>query len=152
MSNHCNSKTNILLRYFLFLIFIISYISCLSRTDKKDDIGDESKLTNISFKKKEHNFGEIPLGVSVSTLFKFSNTGGKPLLISRVTSSCGCTVPTWSKGIIKPYESGEIKIIYDAKYPGKFNKTIWVVYNGKNSPLELIIKGEVPYPKRRKHP
>ncbi|WP_074517205.1 DUF1573 domain-containing protein [Flavobacterium glycines] len=34
-----------------------------------------------------------------------------------------------------------MKIVYDSKYPGRFNKTIKVVYNGKNSPIKLTIKG-----------
>lgn len=146
MSNYYYSKIPIFSRYFLFFSIIIFSISCMSRTDEKTD--DEVKLTNIGFKQKEYNFGKIPLGVGVTTLFKFSNTGEQPLLIRKVTSSCGCTVPEWSRGVIKPEESGEIKISYDAKYPGKFDKTIWVVYNGKNSPLELKITGEVPYPKK----
>ncbi|WP_394368018.1 DUF1573 domain-containing protein [Flavobacterium undicola] len=71
-----------------------------------------------------------------------------PLLIKDVNTSCGCTVPEWYKGIIKPNKNGEIKIVYDAKYPGRFNKTITVFYNGKDSPINLTIKGEVPYPKK----
>lgn len=107
-----------------------------------------TKLTNMSFKNKVHDFEEILAGKSVSTLFEFSNTGESPLLIKEVTTSCGCTVPEWPKEVIQPNGKGTIKIVYDAKYPGRFNKTVTVVYNGKNSPLELTIKGEVPYPKK----
>ena len=59
-------------------------------------------------------------------------------------------MPVWPKEIIEPNESGEIKIVYDAKYPGRFNKTITVVYNGKDSAIELTIKGEVSYPEEEK--
>ncbi|QTD38549.1 DUF1573 domain-containing protein [Polaribacter batillariae] len=57
------------------------------------------------------------------------------------------TIPEYPKGIIKPSERGEIKVVYDTKYPGRFNKTIAVFYNSKGSPKILTIKGEIPYPK-----
>lgn len=139
------SKTNILLKYFSLFIFTVVFVSCMSRTQTKEDITD-SELTSITFKQKEHDFGKIPAGKSVSTVFEFSNAGESPLLIKEVTTSCGCTIPEWPKDIIEPNENEEIKILYDAKYPGRFNKTITVVYNGKNSPQVLTIKGEVPYP------
>lgn len=130
-------------------ILITVCVSCVSKNQTEEGfVTDE--LTNMTFKKEIYNFGEIPMGKSVSTLFRFLNTGKNPLLVKDVTTSCGCTVPEWSKGIIKPNESGEIKIVYDAKYPGYFNKTIMVVYNGKNSPQQLIIEGKVPYPKKDK--
>lgn len=122
----------------------------MSKTQTKDDVVI-TEITNMTFKQKEHDFGEIPMGKSVSTLFKFSNAGESPLLIKEVTTSCGCTVPEWPKEIIEPNKKGEIKIVYDAKYPGLFNKTITVVYNGKDSPLELTIKGKVSYPEKKIH-
>ena len=130
-----------------WFILTIVCISCDSKTQKKEDaVLDE--LTNMTFTNKSYDFGEISAGKSVSTLFEFSNTGENPLLIKEVTTSCGCTVLEWPKQTIQPNEKGTIKIVYDAKYPGRFNKTIMVVYNGNDSPLELTIKGEVPYPEK----
>jgi hypothetical protein len=37
-------------------------------------------------------------------------------------------------------------IKYDADFPGTFEKTITVHYNGKDSPAILKIKGQVAYP------
>lgn len=142
-------KNNIVSKFAYSFILITACISCISKTEDKDDISD-SVLANITFKKREHDFGNIPSGKGVSTLFQFSNTGENPLLIKDVTTSCGCTVPEWPKEIIKPNENGEIKIVYDAKYPSRFNKTITVIYNGEASPLELTIKGEVLYPEKGK--
>lgn len=138
-------------KQFYLFILMIAVTSCISITQEKEGaIYDE--LTNIDFKKEKIDFGEILADKSVSTIFEFSNTGESSLLIKEVTTSCGCTVPEWPKGIIKPHESGEIKIVYDAKYPGRFNKTITVVYNGRKSPQQLIIKGEVAYPEEEKKP
>ena len=131
---------------YLFILITVC-ISCVSRTQEKQDKAIY-ELTSMTFKNKVHDFGKIPIGKSVSMLFEFSNTGEKPLLIKEVTTSCGCTVTKWPKEKIQPNEKGEINIVYDAKYPGRFDKTVTVVYNGKDSPLELTIKGEVPYPEK----
>ncbi|MBN2755844.1 MAG: DUF1573 domain-containing protein [Bacteroidales bacterium] len=40
----------------------------------------------------------------------------------------------------------KLKLRYDTSYYGNFSKTIKVYYNGKDSPVELIIKGSVNYP------
>ena len=134
---------------YLFL-FITLCISCESRTNVENGISSD-KFTNMAFEKEVYNFGVITMGKSVSTTFKFVNSGNNPLLINEVVTSCGCTVPKWSKEIIKPNEISEITVVYDAKYPGQFNKTIKVVYNGKNSPKQLIITGNVPYPKKKEN-
>jgi hypothetical protein len=142
-------KNNIISKCSCLFILMVTSISCMQRT-QENQTPKENEYTNMTFKQKEHDFGNIPSSKSISTLFKFSNSGENPLLIKEVTTSCGCTVPEWSKGLIEPNENGEIKIVYDAKYPGRFNKTITVIYNGKDSPLKLTIKGEVLYPEEKK--
>lgn len=102
--------------------------------------------TQIEFKTFTHDFGEIHSKKEVNKLFNFTNIGNRPLVITDVKTSCSCTVSKWTKEAIKSNESGKIKVIYDAKSPGRFKKTITVFYNGKDSPKELVIKGEVNYP------
>lgn len=140
-------KNCIIFKYFYLFIPIIICLSCVSKTQTKKDVGI-NEFTSMTFKKELHDFGEIPKGKSVSVIFKFTNTGENPLLIKGVITGCSCTVPEWPKEIIAPHEKGEIKIVYDAKYPGRFNKTITVFYNSKKSPQELTIKGEVPHPEK----
>ena len=65
----------------------------------------------------------------------------------QVETSCGCGVPKWTRKPIKPNKSGEIEVTYDAKYPGKFHKTITVFANTDDSPVQLTISGEVEYDK-----
>ena len=103
---------------------------------------------SIKFAKTQHNFGELPLKEEASIVFEFENDGKELLQISDVKTTCGCAAPSWSKEIVKPSGKGSIKVTYDSKYPGRFNKTITVYYNGKNSPLELKVKGQVRYPEK----
>lgn len=127
-------------RTLLFLVFVAFMVSC---TDSNRPLSNNA---SILFPTTSHDFGETPLKKEVSAIFEFENNGEELLQISEVKTSCGCAVPTWTKEVLKPSEKGSLKVTYDAEYPGRFNKTITVFYNGKNSPLELKIKGKVPYP------
>ena len=100
----------------------------------------------IDFEKKEHDFEELAYKKEAVYSFQFRNPSKSPLVIFDVKTSCGCTVPEWTKKPVKPGGRGEIKIKYDADFPGMFRKTIKVYFNGKDSPKELSIKGKVTYP------
>ena len=73
-----------------------------------------------------------------------TNTGDQPLIIQRVTASCGCTTPEWTKQPIPPGGKGKVTAIYDpANRPGVFNKTLTVYSNAVPQTTVLTIKGEV---------
>lgn len=117
----------------LFLFFACSPI--VTRND-----------ASIVFEKEKYDFGTIPFKKEASVLFEFTNPGKTMLIINDVKTSCGCTVPEWSKEPIRPGRKGQITIKYDADFPGVFHKTVEVFYNGVDSPYMLGIKGEVEYP------
>lgn len=104
----------------------------------------------MQFKKNVHDFGTIKEEIgAVSTQFEFANMGKSPLIIQRVSASCGCTTPSYTKEPILPGKSGKI----DAKYsttarPGTFNKTITVYTNVPDTVYVLSIKGNVTPRKR----
>ena len=75
--------------------------------------------------------------------FTFTNTGKEPLIISKAKGSCGCTVPEWPKEPIMSGETGVIKVNYDEKRKGSFNKSITITSNAKNSPQIIKIKGKI---------
>ncbi|MBW6537079.1 MAG: DUF1573 domain-containing protein [Mariniphaga sp.] len=109
--------------------------SCSSPVTRNDAV--------ILFKGQEYDFGTISLKEEVYYGFEFSNPGKTPLVISNVKTSCGCTIPEWPQKPVKPGTKGEIKVAYDAAFPGVFHKTITVYFNGKDSPVQLSIKGQV---------
>lgn len=100
----------------------------------------------IRFNEQEHDFGSLPHKKAVEYQFEFTNPGETPLVITDVKTSCGCTAARWTRTPVKPGKSGMINIGYDAGFPGKFSKEIYVHYNGPGSPVVLKIKGEVRYP------
>lgn len=101
--------------------------------------------TEMTFKYTDHNFGSVPNGSDVSYEFEFINTGKNPLVISNVSTSCGCTTPSWPREPIPSKGRAVIKVKYDSNRIGNFSKTITVMSNAKNSPVVLSIKGNVQY-------
>ncbi|MGX5819898.1 DUF1573 domain-containing protein [Chitinophaga lutea] len=76
---------------------------------------DSSKGATMTFDKEIHNFGDVEEGEVVEHSFRFTNTGGKSLVIVNAQASCGCTVPQWPKEPIQPGESGYITVKFDSK-------------------------------------
>ena len=98
----------------------------------------------ISFEETTHEYGEIDLGSDGAYDFVFTNTGNEPLILSKPRSSCGCTVPSWPKEPILPGETNNIKVTYNTKKAGSFNKTVTIYSNAKGkSTVVLRIKGKV---------
>ena len=124
-------------RIFYVIVFYI-FFSCTVNPTSKDAV--------IQFKNLEKNLGELEYQKEEEYSFEFENPGETPLIIQNVETSCGCTAADWSQKPIKPEDKGEIKIKYDADFPGVFQKTITVHYNGEDSPAILKISGQVRYP------
>lgn len=96
-----------------------------------------------------HDFGKVIEGEKITFAFKFSNSGTSNLLISDVKSSCGCTVPEFTKEPIKPNEKGIIKVTFDSSNRKGFqNKIITIVSNTIPSTTELKIKAQVVVPEK----
>ena len=92
-----------------------------------------------------YNFGTIAEAAGLAShTFVITNKGDAPLVITRVTASCGCTRPEWTKEPIAPGKTGDIKITYNPKgRPGPFYKTVSIYSNGKKGSYSLAIKGTV---------
>ena len=75
--------------------------------------------------------------------FKFTNNADKPIVITNVKSSCGCTIPSWPKEPVQPGKTGSIAVKYNTKLSGSFNKTVQVFSTASNSPVKLSIRGKV---------
>ena len=98
----------------------------------------------IRFDTLDCDFGRVYDEEIVGWYFKYVNVGSKNLLLLNVTASCGCTVPSYSKEPIPPGESGEIKVVFDARgRQGYQNKSVTVETNGNPPTTVLNIKAEV---------
>ena len=98
----------------------------------------------IEFQSSVVDYGEIVKGSDGIRIFTFVNSGDMPLEITKVYSSCGCTIPKKPEAPIAPGESGEIQVKYDTNRVGPIRKTITVNSNASETPIvSLKIKGTV---------
>ena len=99
---------------------------------------------DFKFEKEVHDFGNVKEGTQAEYVFKFTNIGKEPLVITNVQASCGCTTPKWTKEPVKPGETGQVTAIYNSKgRPGNFNKAVTITSKAKTAQKVLFIKGNV---------
>jgi len=97
----------------------------------------------FKFEKETYDFGKIPQGTPVTHEFVFTNVGTEPLIITKVESSCGCTVPKYTNAPVKPGEKGTITVTFNAAQAAPFSKSVTIRSNAKTPLKSLYIKGEV---------
>ncbi len=78
--------------------------------------------------------------------YKYKNTGDKPLKITSVHASCGCTTAALAKDVVGPNESGEITATFTiGNRTGVQMKTITVVTDDQpEEPTVLKLKATIP--------
>jgi hypothetical protein len=103
----------------------------------------DSEKAEFKFNEEKHDFGKIPQGTPVTTIFEFTNVGKEPLILTEVRPTCGCTIADYTKTPVKGGDKGTIKITYNAAVAAPFNKTIVVTSNAKTPQKYLNIVGEV---------
>lgn len=108
----------------------------------------DGPTTSVKFEEMAYDFGTIMEGEKVRHSYKFTNTGDEILVITNAKASCGCTVPNYSDGPIKPGESGEITVEYSARKIGTpegkpESKRVTVTANTNPPNTYLTIKGKV---------
>jgi hypothetical protein len=99
----------------------------------------------IEFERLVHDYGQIEQGANGETEFVFRNVGSEPLILSNVSSSCGCTVPAWTRDPIMPGERGSIKVRYDTNRIGHIGRAVTVHSNSVDDAgrVSLRLSGNV---------
>ncbi len=154
---------NTYFRFILFSLVMIMAASCANsgsngeklpadmvKNPKTASGKNENKgMPAITFEENEHDFGKVIQGEKVSYHFKFENTGKSDLIITDVSSSCGCTVPKFTREPVKPGQEGNILVTFDSgNRKGYQNKTVTVVSNTNPNTKVLRIKAQVIVPEK----
>lgn len=129
----------------LCMIGMISFSSFSQTVNNQKQNAQETvkKVDNkVSWQSQEFDFGKIPQNIAAEAEFEFTNIGKEPVIISKVKSSCGCTVTGYDKSPVLPGQSSTITATYNARKLGTFRKMLTVTTNDFQ-PYKLIIKGEV---------
>ncbi len=106
-------------------------------------VNAQTKPAEFKFEAETHDFGKIPLNKAAVYIFNFTNTGDLPLIISKIETTCGCTVGEYTKTPVKKGEKGFVKVtMTPAGVALPFNKAITVSSNARTTTKVLYIKGE----------
>lgn len=106
--------------------------------------GNASEFPVMSFQSTEYDFGIVNEGDIVDYTFEFTNTGTFPLIISKATATCGCTVPSWPKEPIAVGGKGEIIVKFNsANRKNLQTKYVNINANTKPEVTRLKITGNV---------
>ena len=132
-----------IMKKFITIIFIgILSFSVNAQVKTTEKVVDPNAPV-IEFQKDVIDYGKIERKSDGKRVFVFTNKGESPLIIKRVQSSCGCTVPKYSKEPIMPGKTGEIEVIYDTNRLNGFSKTLTVYSNATVPAKRIRIKGIV---------
>jgi len=135
-------KIILLSAFAMFGIFNISAQTSVTGSLTESSINGNSAI--ITFDKLVHDYGSITKGADGNCEFTFTNTGKEPLILSNVSTTCGCTVPEWPKEPILPGKTGTIKVNYTkTNIIGNISKQVTVISNANNGNIVLSLKGVV---------
>ncbi|MDR1876462.1 MAG: DUF1573 domain-containing protein [Flavobacteriaceae bacterium] len=110
-------------------------------------LGNAQKLQITNYDNNTVEYGNVEKGSDGSRVIKIQNAGDKPLVISNIQSSCGCTVPKWTTEPIAPGKKGEITVTYNTASVGRFSKVITISSNDVENPtLSVRVQGTVDAP------
>ena len=140
-------------------IYLLALIAATAFTSCKENAADKVRAENveeaaerdamavvypvIEFDETVHDFGTIEQGTNVEHVFTFKNTGNAPLVITDATSTCGCTVPTFTEEPIAPGETGEMLVKFNGSGQNQVTKTVTVKANTEAGQEQVQIKAFV---------
>jgi hypothetical protein len=102
-------------------------------------VDDPATLTTIQWLDSSLNKGSVVEGTQVEVIFRFKNTGDKPLVIESAQPSCGCTVAEKPEQPILPGAEGRIKAVFNSNgRTGHNHKTLTVRANTKPNASQMV--------------
>jgi hypothetical protein len=103
----------------------------------------------MKFETEVLDFGNVKFDGNGVREFKVKNIGHSPLTITNVQGQCGCTSttidnkPGWPVEPILPGKTASIRVKYDTKRVGPFEKNVTISSNSKEPSKVVKIKGVV---------
>ena len=145
------------MKKIVLLFAAVAAISLASCNEKASAKIDEANLTAaadresveanyplMTFETPEYDFGTVTEGTVVEKEYTFTNTGDSDLVVVNAKSTCGCTVPTWTKKPVAPGEEGTLLVKFNTSgKPNAQSKAITITTNTEAGTEVIVIKGFV---------
>jgi len=113
------------------------------------NVKGDGSVPKMEFEETVHDFGTMIQGEKVLYSFYFTNVGGSDLVITRVGTSCGCTIGKYPEKPIAPGGTDAIEVSFDSyKRKGYQNKSITVLANTEPNATTLRIKAKIVLPEQ----
>ena len=108
-------------------------------------VQEDKGVPKIEVAKPVFDFGVVGPSKQIPCEFTFKNVGTGTLVVTKILSTCACTVPALKKKEYAPGESGVIKATYrSSATPIAVAKHLYIMSNDKTTPrFEVTIKGRV---------
>jgi len=129
------------MKKIIFILASLLFVININAQEIKKNTNPDAPV--LKFDKIEYDYGTIYQNSDGHINFVYTNTGKEPLIFARVKSSCGCTVPKWSRLPLMPGASDTLRIEYDTKKLGEFHKSITISSNASVPKMLIRIKGNV---------
>lgn len=97
----------------------------------------------LSITKETIDIGRTGYEVPVTATFELKNKGLRKLIIQDVKPDCNCTRVEFPKGEIGSGDKFTIRMTYDARMLGHFNKQAAIISNASEKPVYITMKGVV---------
>jgi hypothetical protein len=97
----------------------------------------------LSITKETIDIGRTGYEVPVTATFELKNKGSRKLIIQDVNPDCNCTRVEFPKGEIGSGDKFTIRMTYDARMLGHFNKQAAIISNASEKPVYITMKGVV---------
>jgi uncharacterized protein DUF1573 len=92
----------------------------------------------IDIKTTHHNFGTTYPDQMMLHNFEFANKGDKPLIISKVTTTCGCAAAILAATTIMPSATSIVSVTMEAHAPAKKKESVYLYTNDPKNPKVMI--------------
>lgn len=118
---------------FWWMLLSIIVASCASPTS------GQLALSTTAF-----DFGTVPNTKAVSHVFEVRNTGRRPVEITEISTSCGCTTAEMAESSLSPGESTALVVTYDPQAhngaTGRFMRVVYIRSTAAQTPeIQLTI-------------
>jgi hypothetical protein len=142
------------MKKYVFFISAITFVAVACNNDRNGKASAQAKAaadtlnyTTVQWLDSIKSFGSIVMGETIEIQFRCKNTGNKPLILTEVRPTCGCTVADYTKEPIAPGSEGIITAGFDSKkagHAGEVRKSIMVSTNTKyKTEHYLIFTGDI---------
>lgn len=115
-------------------IIVLSVLAALSAELRAQDMVAANDVVDC---------GQVEYNVPVTAEFELTNNGNRSMRISEVQTSCGCMVADFPQKDIQSGEKFMVRMTFDSKQMGHFDKYADVCVEGSDEPLMLRMKGVV---------